>query len=200
MKVNNLYPVSVFEFDLKLDMDVVREIDKLDLVYRGGTGVQNSELNLHKHHRFDELAINFYACLRQVYQHYNHDCKGYKITAMWANKYEPGTAQEPHRHANSYWSGNFYATEGTPTLFFDPIHDRSQGSLELFTLPKITMTGINQNAPIQELIQAVPNKLIIFPSWFWHCTIPADDDRYTVSFNALPYGPINGGIANIDVS
>ena len=94
MKVNKLYPVNVFEFDLKLDMDVVREIDKLDLIYRGGTGVQNSELNLHKHHRFDELAINFYACLRQVYQHYNHDCKGYKITSMWANKYERGAAQE----------------------------------------------------------------------------------------------------------
>ena len=198
MKVCKLYPVNVFDFALDIETDVVKEIDKLHMVRRG-SGVLNSDLRLHQSNRFDELVINFNHCLKQVHEYYNYDCTGFRISSMWANKYEPGTAQEPHRHANAYWSGNFYATGGSPTLFYDPIHDRAQGQMEIFTLPKMSKHGFDQNGPYVERVTAIRNRLIIFPSWFWHSTAAAEMDRYTISFNALPYGPINGGIANLEI-
>jgi hypothetical protein len=118
---------------------------------------------------------------------------------MWANKYEEGVAQEPHRHANSYYSGNLFLNEGSPLMFFDPIKERAFGQMEIFRRPKITLSGIEQNAPIMEKVEAMPNKLVIFPSWFVHSTQQAYDDRYSVSFNSMPVGEINQGILNMEV-
>ena len=108
-------------------------------------------------------------------------------------------AHEPHRHANSFWSGNLWLNEGTPLLFFDPVQQRTMGQMEIFRRPKISMSGIEQNAPIIEKVDAMPHKMVIFPSWFVHSTQQAHADRYSVSFNSMPVGEINQGILNMEV-
>ena len=72
------------------------------------------------------------------------------------------------------------------------------GQFELYRLPKFD-DGFDMNSQPIETISAEAGKLIIFPSWFVHETGISRGDRYSVSFNSLPQGVINGGIANIDI-
>ena len=160
---------------------------------------ENTELDLHHLEEWEPVVDFFHTCLGEIHSHFNYDCKGFRVTSMWANKYEEGVAQEPHRHANSYYSGNLFLNEGSPLMFFDPIKERAFGQMEIFRRPKITLSGIEQNAPIMEKVEALPHKLVVFPSWFVHSTQQAYADRYSVSFNSMPVGQINQGILNMEV-
>lgn len=199
MKVNKLYPVDVFEFQFSSEEDWVSRVQKQKLDQRNETGILNTWLELHKVEAFEPMVDFFHECLDEIQDTWNYDCDGFKVTSMWANYYRPGVRHTAHRHANSYWSGILYLTDGAPTVFYDPIQMRSFGQFELYTKPTISTEGFNQNAPVFETISAEAGKCIIFPSWFVHDTAYAEEDRYTVSFNALPTGRINDGIANIRV-
>ena len=161
--------------------------------------MQNTCLRLQHEEAWKPVSDFIQSCLDEIYEHFNYDCDGLRITSMWANKYEIGVAQQAHRHANAYLSGNLFLNEGAPIVFFDPIKERNFGQMEIFRKPKITLSGIEQNAPMLEAIQASPGKLVIFPSWFVHITEPADALRYTVGVNSMPIGSINSDILNIQV-
>lgn len=199
MRINKLYPVEVFEFDLNLDDTWVKHVREMAVDEQPTMGVLNTHPRLNSDPKFAQLVLILQDCLQQVHEHYNFDCEGFKISSMWGNYYRPGTAQQEHRHANSFFSGNLFLTEGAPLIFYDPIQQRSFGQFEIFTMPKLSKDGIDQNGPKFEKIYPKPGKLVIFPSWFVHNTAIAEEDRYTISFNSLPYGSINQGIANIDV-
>jgi hypothetical protein len=42
--------------------------------------------------------------------------------------------------------------------------------------------------PIRRAIQPVPGRLVLFPSYMWHGTIPFEDDevRTTIAFDVIP--------------
>ena len=42
--------------------------------------------------------------------------------------------------------------------------------------------------PIKRAIQPVPGRLVLFPSYMWHGTIPFEDDavRTTIAFDVIP--------------
>ena len=200
MKTLKLYPVEIFEFRFDPDgVDYIDIINSSHLERRPSTWVENTELNLHHLTEWEAVVDFFNTCLGEIHSHFNYDCDGFKITSMWANKYEEGVAQEPHRHANSFYSGNLFLNEGSPLMFFDPVKERTFGQMEIFRKPKITLSGIDQNTPIMESVDAKENRLVIFPSWFVHSTQQAYDYRYSVSFNSMPTGQINQGILNMEV-
>ena len=200
MKTHQLYPVEIFEFRFDPDgVDYIDIINSSNLERRPHTWVENTELDLHHLEEWEPVVDFFHTCLGEIHSHFNYDCKGFRVTSMWANKYEEGVAQEPHRHANSFYSGNLFLNEGSPLMFFDPIQQRAFGQMEIFRRPKITLSGIEQNAPIMEKVEAMPHKLVIFPSWFVHSTQQAYADRDSVSFNSMPVGQINQGILNMEV-
>lgn len=199
MKVSKIYPVEIYEWNDSWLHDWVHTCNQLVWKERG-SGVRNAGPDLHKMPMFDSLTRWFSECLTDLHKQKNYDCGGFKITSMWANHYRPGTQQEAHRHANSYWSAVYYLTGGAPTVFYDPLMQRALGQWDIHTLPIIAPDGaVDDNGPQVYQSDAKKGKLIIFPSWLVHDTRVADIDRYSISFNALPYGKINQGIANIDV-
>jgi uncharacterized protein (TIGR02466 family) len=200
MKTHNLYPVQIYEFNFPGDVQHYCEVISADptLTQRHDSGVSTTYFDAHKTGAYGEIAHFVRGCLDQIQEDNNFSCSGFEITSMWANYFPDGVAMTPHRHANSYWSGVLYLSNGAPTVFFDPIHQRAMGQFELFRLPKFE-DGISTNSNHIETIPAEEGKLIIFPSWFVHETGVSQGDRYSMSFNSLPVGVINGGIANIDV-
>ena len=198
MKTNSIYPVEIYEWSSDINHDWIRVINKLPTKERE-TGILNAGPELHHDERFRPLVTWFEQCLYDIHQDKCFDCDGFKITSMWANRYRPGTRQEAHRHANSYWSAVYFLTDGAPLVFYDPLQQRSLGQWDIHTLPKITETGILENGPQIVKYTPTPGTLLIFPSWLVHDTEMAESDRYSISFNALPYGKINQGIANLDV-
>ena len=200
MKTRNLYPVQVYEFDFPGNVQHYCEVIAADptLMQRHESGVFTTYLDAHKNVAYVEIANLVRRCLDEIQEANNFSCSGFEITSMWANYFPDGCAMAPHRHANSYWSGVLYLSDGAPTVFFDPIHQRAMGQFELYRLPKFD-DGFDMNSQHVETISAEAGKLIIFPSWFVHETGISRGDRYSVSFNSLPQGVINGGIANIDI-
>jgi uncharacterized protein (TIGR02466 family) len=200
MKTHNLYPVQVYEFHFPGSVDHYVEIIKEDptLTQRHDSGVFTTYFDAHKTGAYGEIAHFVRACLDKIQEENNFSCSGFEITSMWGNYFSDGVAMTPHRHANSYWSGVLYLTDGAPTVFFDPIQQRAMGQFELFRLPKFD-DGFNTNSEHIETIPAEAGKMIVFPSWFMHETGVSQGDRYSISFNSLPMGVINGGIANIEV-
>ena len=200
MKTLNLYPVQVYEFHFPGNASHYAEVIESDstLTQRHDSGVFTTYFDAHKTGAYAEVAHFIRGCLDQIQEDNNFACSGFEITSMWGNYFSDGVAMSPHRHANSYWSGVLYLSDGAPTVFFDPIQQRAAGQFELFRLPKFN-DGISQNAEHIETISAEAGKLIIFPSWLMHETGVSQGDRYSISFNSLPMGVINGGIANIEV-
>ena len=123
MKTHNLYPVEIFEFRFDPDgVDYIDIINSSNLERRPNTWVENTELDLHHLEEWEPVTDFFHTCLGEIHSHFNYDCKGFRVTSMWANKYEEGVAQEPHRHANSFYSGNLFLNEGSPLMFLSLIH------------------------------------------------------------------------------
>lgn len=140
-----------------------------------------------------------------------HDCLDYircdlclqaqelRIALSWANWAPPnsGAGHPLHRHNYSYLSGVFYFTEGSETVFQDPVDIRNLDTLEIIR--------DHFDGPT-ETFKAEPGKLLIFPGWLRHYSNPhvSEKSRYTMSFNSLPHGPVNAGpqgvpMANINV-
>jgi|TARA_B100000003_G_scaffold207916_2_gene226697 uncharacterized protein (TIGR02466 family) len=200
MKTHNLYPVQVYEFNYPGDVQHFCEVIEADptLTQRHESGVFTTYFDAHKTGAYGEIAHFVRSCLDKIQEDNNFSCSGFEITSMWANYFPDGVAMTCHRHANSYWSGVLYLSDGAPTVFFDPIQQRAAGQFELYRLPKF-QDGISANQEHIETIPAEAGKMIVFPSWFMHETGVSKGDRYSISFNSLPQGVINGGIANIDV-
>ena len=193
MKKIHLYPVEAYEFQFVSMTNWVELIMQQDLKPRPNTGVLNCGPRLQELAEFSEMTTFFEHCLNDIQEDNNYDCDGFRITSMWGNYYPVGTSQEPHRHANSYWSGCLYLNTSAPTVFYDPLMQRSLGQIELNKIPKIDATNLtfNTNAEHVEKIESTPGKLIIFPSWMVHDTAVTQEERWSVSFNALPVGVIN---------
>ena len=93
MKTLKLYPVEIFEFRFDPDgVDYIDIINSSHLERRPSTWVENTELNLHRLTEWEAVVDFFNTCLGEIHSHFNYDCDGFKITSMWANKYEEGVS------------------------------------------------------------------------------------------------------------
>jgi hypothetical protein len=99
--------------------------------------------------------------------------------------------QTYHKHTNSFFSGIYYLSEGSPTVFEDPVIPRSMTQLEVLRKDYLPF----------ERTMAIPGSLIIFPSYVFHHSPPHVEnfDRHVISFNVLPTGKINSS-ADADAS
>lgn len=195
-----LYPVEIYEWDFGPCDDIRRLIVKDESVSKKHhSGIATTWLKTHRNPEYARVTTFVQQCLDEIQQENNFDCDGFAITSMWGNYFPDGVGMTAHRHANSYWSGILYLSEGSPTVFYDPIPQRLAGEFELYRRPIIKDFHIDQNTRKIESVAAKEGKLIIFPSWFVHETPPSHGNRYSMSFNALPKGDINDGIATIDV-
>ena len=119
----------------------------------------------------DDLGIDLNA--------YNH----VEISETWGNVLRKGEDHPIHTHSNHVFSGVFYLTDGNPTIFMDPRPAADCFSLN-YKQDSEWFYGSRVTAP------AVPNTLIIFPSWLGHFVMPnrTEEVRKSISFNIILRG------------
>lgn len=204
-QVHDIFPTRVWEYRLPPDMmwmadKALEHIKTLNMqMYNFPAGVRTSRGDIHKDEPMQDLIGFFDDVLDEIRCDQALQCYELKISLCWAN-YAPagsGVGHPLHRHNYSYLSGLFYFTEGADTTFHDPVDIRNLDCLEIH---RDWFDG-----PYHDF-KAEPGKLLIFPGWLRHRSNPhsGKEDRYTMSFNTLPNGPVNGGpqgvpMANIQV-
>lgn len=195
METLALFPVNFFVFrnthidnrqlisQLEVYADQVKESSNISYIR-----------NLHDKPEVSEVFEWFDECLEQVRINQKYDCDKFDITSSWFNRALPqsGMSQNYHRHSMSFFSAVYYLTDGAPTVFEDPVLHRTQAQLEVLRF---------DYKPF-EYIQPEAGKLVIFPSWMYHSTVPhiANNDRYIISFNTLPTGHVNYNLATDSVA
>jgi len=191
MEVLKLFPTEVFEFE-NLTIDNKRLIAYLqtlnDVEIKKSTTISILE-DLRKHQEFNELFQWFDQCLNDVKTYMKYDCDQLAITNSWINVAlgDYKMYQNVHRHSMSLLSAVYYLTDGSPTIFEDPVIHRTQAQLEVLRF---------EYNPFYDS-EAKPGKLVIFPSWMYHSSVPhlGKENRYVISFNCLPSGKINHNLA-----
>ena len=194
MKKHGLFPTDIYEFHLD-EEDMWMSDKALDFIktlemsmYNYPAGVRTSRGDIHKEEPMLPLIGFFHDCLEYMRCDLALQVEELKISLSWAN-WAPGKsgAGHPlHRHPYSYLSGVYYFTEGSRTVFQDPVDIRNLDTLEIIR--------DHFDGPYEKF-EAEPGKLLIFPGWLRHFSEPQarEDDRFTMSFNALPHGAVNAG-------
>ena len=194
MKKHGLFPTDVYEFrlgeeDMWMSDKALDFIKTLEMsMYNYPAGVRTSRGDIHKEEPMLPLIGFFHDCLEYMRCDLALQVEELKISLSWAN-WAPGKsgAGHPlHRHPYSYLSGVYYFTEGSRTVFQDPVDIRNLDTLEIIR--------DHFDGPYEKF-EAEPGKLLIFPGWLRHFSEPQarEDDRFTMSFNALPHGAVNAG-------
>lgn len=142
---------------------------------------QTYSSDLHKDNKYKVLVDFFNDSLDKIKEIREHDTEKFKVVSMWANKTSKNGFHRPHYHPNSYYSGVFYLSEGSPTYFKDSNIFRTASLL-----------NVSSNEPKENAYFGQPGGLLIFPSWLYHGTHDNGTDcRMTISFNSLPSGKTN---------
>ncbi len=101
---------------------------------------------------------------------------------MWSVVMDSQGYQIPHTHDDGYLSGVYYPQ--LPAVIDDPVNDE-QGWLE-FGRPAEELIG--DTTLLSRRIQPKAGRLVIFPSYFVHRTIPfeSDEARISIAFDLRP--------------
>jgi len=103
---------------------------------------------------------------------------GFAFAGSWSSRLRTQGFHANHIHSKGWISSSYYVA--VPDAVRDPA--AQQGWIK-FGEPSFTMPG-----SVRRAIQPVPGRLILFPSYIWHGTIPfhAANARTTVAFDAVP--------------
>ena len=189
-RVNHLFPVRfwTFEAPVELTTDTLEKLKTIEYrSYNEPYGVGTSD-QLHSRPEFRNLHAWFQEAVDQVHKDNGWQCDRLVVNKSWANRSDAGSGHHhsPHRHPMSYLSGIFYLTEGSPTVFLDPVRDREWGQFHLDGGP------LSEN---RQFIHPGAGSLVLFPSYMVHGSVEneSDIDRFTIAINTFPSGVINTG-------
>lgn len=104
----------------------------------------------------------------------------YRIQGAWSVRLRPGGFHRDHFHPQGWLSSAFYVE--TPDAALDSA-DR-QGWIRFGQPPFIT----DPPMPPDHFVRPKPGRLVLFPSYMWHGTVPftTDETRMTIAFDAVP--------------
>tara|TARA_B100001996_G_scaffold293182_1_gene233348 strand:+ start:5288 stop:5863 length:576 start_codon:yes stop_codon:yes gene_type:complete len=106
-----------------------------------------------------------------------------EISETWGNVLMEGEDHPIHTHSNHVFSAVFYLTDGNPTTFLDP-----RPAADCLSLNYKDNTQCFYGSRF--VSPAVPNTLVIFPSWLGHFVTPnrTEKVRKSISFNIILRG------------
>lgn len=191
MKVESTFPTDLFLFENHfINNDHLIEAIKMSNYDVKHSGVISILKDFRNDSKFLELFKWFDECLEKIRNHMEYDCERFTMTNSWCNLSlaNKGMSLNFHKHSLSFLSGVYYLSDGAPTIFEDPVLQRTQAQIEV----------LRKNYRPIHIVPAEQGKLCIFPSWMYHGTLAHWDsnDRYIISFNAMPEGKINYETAN----
>lgn len=104
----------------------------------------------------------------------------YWIQGAWSVRLQPHGYHRDHFHPFGWLSSAFYVE--TPEAALDS-PDR-EGWIRFGQPPFIT----NPAQPAEHYVRPKPGRLVLFPSYMWHGTVPftTDETRMTIAFDAAP--------------
>lgn len=183
---------SIEDFNAALEKDILSHNsliwEPLDRVTNGGAVTSDLLLHPTRSLKLLEKSIkkiinNFIEIMPSCNDHpfYQLKPKKYKITLIGSILKQKGI-HPPHIHENSWLSGVYYVN--TPKAVFKDDLDH-HGWLE-FGRPDIDLC--NENILKVTARYPEPGTLLIFPSYFFHGTIPFDSDekRIGIAFDLYP--------------
>lgn len=105
---------------------------------------------------------------------------GFGFAGAWSSLMREQGFHVNHLHPQGWVSSCYYVT--VPDVAKD--QDTRQGWIK-FGEPEL---DVALNDPIRRAVQPVPGRLVLFPSYMWHGTIPFHDPslRTTIAFDAVP--------------
>ena len=110
------------------------------------------------------------------------------IGNMWANINPPGGYNRPHIHPNSHFSGVYYIK--APQNSGDIVFNDPRSGAHMIMPERIKDSKPPSHLWREVRINPLEGRLIMFPSWLWHCVEPneSNDIRISVSFNFIQKG------------
>ncbi|HWY60932.1 MAG TPA: tetratricopeptide repeat protein [Rhizomicrobium sp.] len=107
---------------------------------------------------------------------------GFRFTGSWSSRLRDSGHHVNHIHPEGWISSCYYV--GVPEAVKD--ETAKQGWI------KFGEPGIETGLGPRRAIQPVPGRLVLFPSFVWHGTIPFRDaaPRTTIAFDAVPAGAL----------
>ena len=104
----------------------------------------------------------------------------YEIEGAWSVRLRPGGFHKDHFHPLGWLSSAFYVE--TPESALDS--DDRQGWIRFGQPPFRTIPAL----PAEHYVRPRPGRLVLFPSYMWHGTVPftTDESRMTIAFDAVP--------------
>jgi tetratricopeptide (TPR) repeat protein len=105
--------------------------------------------------------------------------KGLAFAGSWSSRLRDGGFHTHHIHPEGWISGVYY-------LQVPPAADTGDQSGWLtFGVPNL---GPEVSLPALRAVQPKPGRLVLFPSYFWHGTVPFQDEipRITIAFDLVP--------------
>jgi uncharacterized protein (TIGR02466 family) len=105
---------------------------------------------------------------------------GYRIVGAWSVRLRPGGFHLDHMHHEGWISSAFYVE--TPDGALE--RESREGWLRLGQPPFRTVPEL----PAERFIRPRPGRLVLFPSYMWHGTMPfhTQERRTTIAFDLLP--------------
>jgi uncharacterized protein (TIGR02466 family) len=104
----------------------------------------------------------------------------YRIQGAWSVRLRPGGFHQDHFHPEGWLSSAFYVE--TPDAALDS--PQRQGWIRFGQPPYATIPPL----PADHYVRPKPGRLVLFPSYMWHGTVPftTDEARMTIAFDAVP--------------
>ncbi len=104
----------------------------------------------------------------------------YEIQGAWSVRLRPGGFHRDHFHPEGWLSSAFYVE--TPDAALETAD--KQGWIRFGQPPFVT----NPPLPPDHVVKPKPGRLVMFPSYMWHGTMPfmTDEARMTIAFDAVP--------------
>lgn len=104
----------------------------------------------------------------------------YRIEGAWSVRLNPGGFHKDHFHNEGWLSSAFYVE--TPDGALET--EEKQGWIRFGQPPFQTVPAL----PAEHFVRPKPGRLVLFPSYMWHGTVPftTDERRMTIAFDILP--------------
>ena len=186
------FPTIIYAKDLQLDNRLFeREIiewSKRDKgVKRTNMIGWHSTTDMHKIPVFKPLVDELFKMQIEMYRE-EFLSREPIIGNMWANINPPGGYNRPHIHPNSHFSGVYYIK--APQNSGDIVFNDPRSGAHMIMPERIKDSKPPSHLWREVRINPLEGRLIMFPSWLWHCVEPngSNDIRISVSFNFIQKG------------
>lgn len=178
------------ELNGELDRLHPRSRELIDQSLRGGTQTPGHlfpaglPLVAKLKQRIDDAVGRYIAELDRDARHplLSRHTKGFRYSGSWSSRLKDSGFHVNHIHPDGWISSCYYVS--VPEAVKD--QTARQGWIKFGEPP----FDANLKQPIRRTIQPAPGRLVLFPSYMWHGTVPFHDTsaRTTIAFDVVPAG------------